>query len=361
MTQDLRSRPKLISSAVLALSWVGLATALGCADPLRGGGTHSGGASGQGGAVGTGGIHASGGAPSPTGGADGPAFTLPSLTYPEVRRCGNAVIESPEQCDDGNTILGDGCSRVCQIEFGYDCPEPGKRCIPHHECGDGALVLLESCDDGNTVSGDGCSEDCTSIERGWSCRVPGRPCRPVCGDGLVMGDEGCDDGNTLDGDGCSKACQVEGCRVAPLDASSSCDVAYGVRPFCGDGIVTPDEECDCGANAVMAPGCPSGNDDATYNGCTTRCTWGPYCGDGVVGGPEACDLGRRNGSVAGKDGCTKDCKIPPYCGDGILDTYREDCDLGERNGVKLDLDDFEPDDSGYVFCSVDCTILPGGY
>jgi len=30
--------------------------------------------------------------------------------------CGNGVIESGEQCDDGNTINGDGCSSTCQIE-----------------------------------------------------------------------------------------------------------------------------------------------------------------------------------------------------------------------------------------------------
>jgi cysteine-rich repeat protein len=28
--------------------------------------------------------------------------------------CGNGVIEPGEQCDDGNTIGGDGCSSTCQ-------------------------------------------------------------------------------------------------------------------------------------------------------------------------------------------------------------------------------------------------------
>ncbi len=30
--------------------------------------------------------------------------------------CGNGVIELPEECDDGNTVDGDGCSSTCQIE-----------------------------------------------------------------------------------------------------------------------------------------------------------------------------------------------------------------------------------------------------
>jgi len=30
--------------------------------------------------------------------------------------CGNGTVEEPEQCDDGNTIDGDGCSASCEIE-----------------------------------------------------------------------------------------------------------------------------------------------------------------------------------------------------------------------------------------------------
>ena len=30
--------------------------------------------------------------------------------------CGNAMIDSGEACDDGNTISGDGCSSTCQLE-----------------------------------------------------------------------------------------------------------------------------------------------------------------------------------------------------------------------------------------------------
>lgn len=30
--------------------------------------------------------------------------------------CGNAVLEGSEQCDDGNAVSGDGCSRTCETE-----------------------------------------------------------------------------------------------------------------------------------------------------------------------------------------------------------------------------------------------------
>lgn len=63
-------------------------------------------------------------------------------------------------------------------------------------CGDGVVEDAEQCDDGNTANGDGCSAACT-VEN------------PVCGDGFVTGAEECDDGNLQDGDGCSAVCELE--------------------------------------------------------------------------------------------------------------------------------------------------------
>ncbi|MEL7449845.1 MAG: choice-of-anchor J domain-containing protein, partial [Pseudomonadota bacterium] len=41
--------------------------------------------------------------------------------------CGDAILDSGEQCDDGNTADGDGCSSTCQVEDGFECtlPIPG--------------------------------------------------------------------------------------------------------------------------------------------------------------------------------------------------------------------------------------------
>jgi cysteine-rich repeat protein len=58
--------------------------------------------------------------------------------------CGNGLIEGIEQCDDGNTDSGDGCSGVCTIENSPDQGEggdggdegPGDQCIPNWQCSD---------------------------------------------------------------------------------------------------------------------------------------------------------------------------------------------------------------------------------
>ena len=32
--------------------------------------------------------------------------------------CGDGVVDSDEECDDGNLSSGDGCSDICQVESG---------------------------------------------------------------------------------------------------------------------------------------------------------------------------------------------------------------------------------------------------
>lgn len=40
----------------------------------------------------------------------------PTTTTTTGAVCGNHTMEPPEECDDGNTIDGDGCSSTCQLE-----------------------------------------------------------------------------------------------------------------------------------------------------------------------------------------------------------------------------------------------------
>jgi len=35
--------------------------------------------------------------------------------------CGDGTLESPEECDDGDTDNGDGCDSVCAVETGWTC------------------------------------------------------------------------------------------------------------------------------------------------------------------------------------------------------------------------------------------------
>jgi cysteine-rich repeat protein len=102
--------------------------------PAGGGNSVANGPAGVGGAGATGPVGA-GGASGGMGGSGG-----------DPADCGNGVVETGEECDDGNMVDTDACVSGCMDA----------------ECGDGHIQSgVEQCDDGNTTSGDGCSATCT--------------------------------------------------------------------------------------------------------------------------------------------------------------------------------------------------------
>ncbi len=154
--------------------------------------------------------------------------------------CGNGDVEGTEECDDGNTTSGDGCSSTCRTEAG-------------EECGDGTLQAGEQCDDGNTADGDGCDAMCRR--------------EAFCGDGEVNGTEVCDDGNNRSGDGCRSDCMSDetcGNGIRDVAAGEACDgeasCADDCRSLlsCGDGTVTAPEQCD-------------DNNTDDFDGCSSTC------------------------------------------------------------------------------------------
>jgi fibro-slime domain-containing protein len=164
-------------------------------------------------------------------------------------------------------------------------------------------------------------------------------CEPVCGDGIVTPDEQCDDEDE-NGAGYGKC-------------STSCTLGL----YCGDGVTTaPYEICDDGTNLggygseACAPGCVAaprcgdeeidsqfgeecddGVNDGRYGGCTAECVIGPRCGDAVVQQPnETCDDGVNDGRYGG---CTAECGDAAKCGDGVTqDAWGEECDDGVNDG-----------------------------
>jgi cysteine-rich repeat protein len=236
-------------------------------------GTHPdvpiGGSGGSSGTSGVGGMTSSTGGSGGSAGASGAGGSTCGLvgcvhptdaghTQGNLKNCGNGVLDNGETCDDGVpwakkldpvNPFDDGCNALCQIEADYLCPEPNQPCVSQRVCGNGVVTVDENCDDKNTVSGDGCSADCQTIEPGWECRVPGKPCTPICGDSKLTGSETCDDGNTTDGDGCSSTCQIEPGSTCPTPpATGAC-----TKAVCGNGVKEKNEQCDCGTDPTKLP------------------------------------------------------------------------------------------------------------
>jgi len=126
--------------------------------------------------------------------------------------CGNGIIDNGEDCDgavlggatcasaDARFTAGQlGCTAQCRFNF-IACTSL--------DCGDGIMDSGEECDDGNDDSTDACV----------NCFVA------RCGDGVLAVAEECDDGNNVGGDGCDRICVVEQCGDDKLDGGEECEV-----------------------------------------------------------------------------------------------------------------------------------------
>ncbi len=166
---------------------------------------------------------------------------------PPVHVCGNGIRSTAEACDDNNTVGGDGCSALCEIEPGFECFSTTDvaggsgiggldTCSPI--CGDGIRIpwiALDECDDNNTISNDGCSANCT-IEAGFECEggslTSSDECASICGDGLRVGEESCDDGSRLSFDGCDEHCAIEDGFTCSGGSATSSDTCVPCHASC---------------------------------------------------------------------------------------------------------------------------------
>ena len=165
--------------------------------------------------------------------------------------CGDGFVNSMEECDDANSVDGDGCDS-CKFSCASDdptrdcsnldpcvgttcddtthmCGSPiaagevcalnsvcvGEVCSPI-VCGDNSVQIGEECDDGNTTDGDGCQGNCTLPSMG------------VCGNGMREMGEQCDDSNLRNLDGCDSACNFE-----QVQRATYLHIQFGTEaPFC---------------------------------------------------------------------------------------------------------------------------------
>jgi len=201
--------------------------------------------------------------------------------------------DCPGKCT-AQTGLGQPCVSDVDCPTGLICnnantctlPALNNACFKDADCGTGGQCIPSfGCNAGNsdTLSGR-CRNDCQL---------------PSCGDGVTddsLGEE-CDDGNLVDGDGCDSNCTTT---------------------RCGNGIVTPPEECDVGSGT-----CDGGFDDGincvTNTDCGGLCASGPSVGDRCTYETAVLDCSNypcalSNGCTGGNNDpggpCNVDCTLP---------------------------------------------------
>ena len=143
--------------------------------------------------------------------------------------CGDGIVTSPEECDDGVNNGSMGCDSTCH----WVClsTDPARNCAPADPCqgpstcddsthscstrtplGDGTSCGSsgQTCQAGHCVSSSCASaSDCTPCT-GGVCKA-GACVASVCGDGCRDASRGeqCDDGNLVNLDGCDSSCHFE--------------------------------------------------------------------------------------------------------------------------------------------------------
>lgn len=187
-----------------------------------------------------------------------------SACPPAPGTCGDGHLDPGEQCDDGNTVSGDGCSSTCQLE-----PPPPR-------CGDGHVDPGEECDDGNASNDDACLTTCK---------------RARCGDGHVWTSvEACDPADPATATGCTSHCTRGAaiteivCAGAPPVGSGACAVKAGdggrllrglvltpTTTYRGGQVLVDDHgvivEVGCPADCAADPGCAARAATATEVSC----------------------------------------------------------------------------------------------
>lgn len=284
--------------------------------------------------------------------------------------CGNGKIEGEEECDDGNNVDGDGCSKDCKHEIcgdgvanvGEECGE-GQAQPPDKDCKNCKLVPKPpKCGNGIAEAEEECGEPgLPPLPPGFLCVNCKRVAQPRCGDGIInQKNEQCDgnQGQCAAGQACRRCRCADVCGDGIRRGGEQCDRQdFGSQPAngqicvncrrrnnCGNGVIDGTEKCEVG----QLQNCLGGQ---TCN----RCQCADVCGDGKIQGKEQCDDGNRkngdgcnaqcriencgngkvdpgetcdDGNTKSGDGCSATCKIEPTCGNGRLDPG-EGCDPKE--------------------------------
>lgn len=188
------------------------------------------GVGGSSGAAGAGAAGGNGGAAGQTAG--GSAGTGAKAGASGAAGSGGAMpCTSAAACDDKQSCTTDACtSGFCtHVPVANTTPcatgfcKAGLCVAP--SCGDGVVGSNEECDDGNGVDTDACSNTCK---------------KAVCGDAKVQTGEACDDGNTNDFDGCRKDCKKAGADGKAFDPAAEGSNGVKLDPS-GNVILDPDK------------------------------------------------------------------------------------------------------------------------
>ncbi|GEM_PF-4303212 len=295
--------------------------------------------------------------------------------------CGNGIEETGEECDDRNTVNGDGCSSSCQDEGGQDCTIPGCLACSIHN-GVPTCVYADpndcypACGNGQVCNYDARPPECDDRE----CTIEGSnqecPGELICLGGmckLCESNQDCMDGFYCENPGESDAfCKPMSNACKRGESICVSDTEYKKCKFAFSGYkFGPIKSCDTGNNCVeeiakKAKCIPSTDIGCSYeNPCPlgeicighqcqpkqecdyqNPCPEGWYCGEGTCK-PLQCNENKpcALGMICIPDvGCRPDPNAPkPHCYDGLKNRDETGLDCGGKDCKECSPEEEEPE------------------
>ena len=269
--------------------------------------------------------------------------------------CGNGVIESGEECDDGNAVSGDGCSSACEKEVLEDCDAKSVGYWKNHDgCsqGSGNSIWVEEI---HTLS-DSFFDVFVDIASSDICGLTTQNCGSdkLCkAKQMLLADElntvsghlqldaliaGGDDGSSaFDNLGLDSFSTIEDAlrKIEEIiNNTNSSESLLGNAAYVAERIYTfyEDENPDY---PECFYGCDDNNDCNDNNACTVDecvandCTYTPIvCGDGLYcNGIETCDP-----QLGCQAGAPPDCSyLNSQCGVGVCNEATDSCVVDASN------------------------------
>jgi cysteine-rich repeat protein len=216
----------------------------------------------------------------------------------ETIRCGDAQVDSIEQCDDGNELSGDGCSALCQLEGVTPETDPNDAANPQGPFTSDVVIVANS-DRNDTdfflLQNNAGEPRLVDVFLSRPIDGLGAPCQR----GLFEISSSDPNGGDIDFVQTTRGdCEGHLHLLAPNQ-----QLVFSVRDFgatspslyllsidfieCGNGVIERGEACDGGSD------------------CNAQCQRVAVCGDGVVNAPETCD----NGDTQSGDLCSSSCQL----------------------------------------------------
>ncbi len=222
--------------------------------------------------------------------------------------CGNGVIETPEQCDDGNTNDGDGCSATCSLEpppAGLDsCPGAPITLVP---AAGGAMTFATTASTASLTPG---VKSCGGTGKNDAVYTFVAPF-----DGWLTARAKASFNVVLD---LRTNCELE--SVSGTTGSVACGNDHGGDD---DEIVNAPIVGGTTYWVVVDAATANTNKEGVYS--LSLAMKPSVCGNGIIEGGEACD----DGANAPGDGCDPSCKLEPPPATRVSCTTAEDIPLVE--------------------------------